>query len=151
MKAKQTAKASPFWPSFSQVFYNKIKQDVIRCDKCGTILIHKSIDGTKVMSTHTKACGKKKQLNTTQQSADASSKRNSTSTQIKIPSQVKQLITDASVEFTFLDNRPFEPVKGDGLVNLVGKNRRCWPTVIRTSRCTSERLVTLSDDGKQIA
>ncbi len=121
MKAKQTAKSSPFWSSFSQVFYNKIKQVVIRCDKCGTILIHKSIDGTKVMSSHTKACEKKKQLNAYHQSTDIRLQTNSTSRPMKIPSHIKQLVTDASVEFAFLDNRPFETIRGDGFVNLVEK------------------------------
>lgn len=122
MKAKQTAKSSPFWSSFSQVFYNKIKQDVIRCNQCETILIHKSIDGTKVMSCHIRACKKKRQFNISQQSYNVSSQtNNSTPRQTKIPSNVKKLITDASVEFAFLDNRPFETVKGDGFVNLIKK------------------------------
>lgn len=122
VKAKQTAKSSPFWSSFSQVFYNKIKQDVIRCDKCGLILIHKSIDGTKVMSTHIKACKKKNQLDANERNIDVGLQlKNLTSRQMKIPSHVKKLITDASVEFAFLDNRPFETVKGDGFVNLVEK------------------------------
>ena len=120
IKAKQTAKPSPFWSSFSQVFYNKIKQDVIRCDKCGLILIHKPIDGTKVMSSHMKACKKKNQFDINQQNSHVGlQSNNSTSRQIHIPSHVKKLITNASVEFAFLDNRPFETVKGDGLVNLV--------------------------------
>lgn len=44
---------------------------------------------------------------------------NSTPWQTKVPSNVKKLIADASVEFAFLDNRPFETVKGDGFVNLI--------------------------------
>lgn len=120
IKAKKTAKSSLFWSSFSQVLYNKIKQDVIRCDKCELILIHKSIDGTKVMSSHIKACKKKTQSDISQQTANVSLQpSNSTSRQAKIPSHAKKLITDASVEFAFLDNRPFETVKGDGFINLV--------------------------------
>ena len=119
-KPKQTAKSSPFWSFFQQVFYKKVKQDVIRCDKCQSILIHRSIDGTKVMSNHLKACKLKNQSDTNQQNLDVYfSSKNLTSR--RIPSQVKKLITDACVEFAFLDNRPFKTVKGDGFVNLMEK------------------------------
>lgn len=120
IKPKQTAKSSPFWSSFHQVFYQKMKQDVIRCDKCKSILIHKSTDGTKVMSNHIKACKEENQFDTNQQNLDVyvSSKK---FTSRRIPPQVKKLITDACVEFASLDNRPFKTVEGDGFANLMEK------------------------------
>jgi hypothetical protein len=118
IKPKQTSKSSPFWLSFHQVFYKKVKQDVIRCNKCESIFIHRSIDGTKVMSNHIKACKKKDQADINQQNLDVylSSKN---VTPKRISSKVKKLITDACVEFSSLDNRPFETVKGDGFLRLM--------------------------------
>lgn len=119
VKPKQTARSSPFWSSFQQVFYKRAKQDLIRCNDCGSILTHRSIDGTKVMSTHIKACKKKDKPDADQQHADiflSASHRTSP----RISSKLKKSITDACVELATLDNRPFEIVKGAGFHNLMG-------------------------------
>ena len=74
----------------------------------------------KVMSTHTKACKQKSQFESNQQNLDVNLQpKNSISR--KIPSYVKKSITDACVEFAFLDNRSFETIKGDGFLNLIEK------------------------------
>jgi hypothetical protein len=119
-KPKQTTKSSPLWSSFHQVFYKKVKQDVIRCDTCKSIFIHRSIDGTKVMSNHLKACKQMNKSDTNQQNLDVyfSSKNQIAK---RIASKIKKSITDACVEFAALDNRAFETVKGDGFVNLMEK------------------------------
>ncbi len=91
---------------------------MIRCDACKSIFIHRSIDGTKVMSSHLKACKHNSKSDTNQQNLDAyfSSKNPITK---RIPSKIKKSITDACVEFAALDNRVFETVKGGGFVNLM--------------------------------
>ena len=118
IKPKKTEKSSPFWSSFHQIYYKKVKQDVIRCDQCGSILIHRSTDGTKVMSTHLKACKNKENHDGDRHNLDVHfSLGNRTSKQIS--QKLKKSITDACVELAARDNRPFETVKGDGFVNLL--------------------------------
>lgn len=109
----QTARSSPFWSSFKQVFYNQVKQDLIRCNFCKSILIHKSTHGTKVMSTHIKACKQQNTPDCKSKSKDMNGKQFSSS--------LKKSITDACVEFAVLDNRAFETVDGDGFINLMEK------------------------------
>ena len=118
IKPKRTSKSSPFWSSFHQIFYKKVKQDMIQCDTCQSIFIHKSIDGTKVMSSHLKACKQTTQSSINQQNLDAYFSSENPAIK-KIPSKMKKFITDACVEFAALDNRVFETVKGDGFVKLI--------------------------------
>lgn len=118
VKPKQTARSSPFWSSFIQVFYNKVKQDAIQCETCKSILIYRSIDGTRVMSNHIKSCKQKKQLNLNQENAsDNIRSKNSTNKQNLL--HIKKLVTDACVEFASLDNRSFATVNGDGFMKLI--------------------------------
>ncbi|CAF1436953.1 unnamed protein product [Adineta ricciae] len=70
------------------------------------------------MSNHIKACKKKDQPDTAPQDSHVSlSSKNDTPK--RISSKVKKLITDACVEFSSLDNRPFETVKGAGFLRLM--------------------------------
>ena len=118
IKPKQTPKSSRFWSSFRQVLYKKVKQDVIQCETCESILIHRSIDGTKVMSTHMKACKQTNQFDTSEKVLQACSLSKKPIPR-KAPSKIKKAITDACAEFVAIDNRAFETVKGNGFVNLM--------------------------------
>lgn len=118
IKPKQTPKSSPLWIFFHQIFYNKVKQDFIQCDTCQAILVHKSITGTKVMSTHKRAC-------TGISQSDAKQQRHleaffpSKAVGRKIPPHIKNAILTACVEFAALDNRSFETTNGNGFINLI--------------------------------
>jgi len=147
IKPKRTSKSSPFWSSFHQIFYKQVKQDMIQCDMCKSIFIHKSIDGTKVMASHRKACKQSTQPGINQQNIDAyfSSKNPIIK---KIPSKIKKSITDACVEFAALDNRVFETVKGDGFVKLI---ESVFVAGQRLSRLSGVKVTELLPDATTVS
>ena len=118
IKPQKTPRSSPFWTSFHQIFYQKMKQDLIRCDLCHTILIHKSIDGTKVMSSHRNACKASNASGRSQQNVDSYFSSANSNTD-RIPTKIKRSVTDACAEFSAIDNRAFETVNGNGFINLI--------------------------------
>jgi DNA-directed RNA polymerase subunit M/transcription elongation factor TFIIS len=93
---------------------------MIQCDQCQSILKYRSIDGTKVMSTHIKACKKKEKSDNNQHDAVADVSSESRMSK-RIPEKLKKSITEACVELASLDNRPFETVRGDGFMILMEK------------------------------
>jgi hypothetical protein len=118
VKPKKTPKSSQHWSSFSQVFYKKVKQDVIQCDACKLIFIHRSIDGTRFMSGHRIACKASNQSDTDQRNLHAyMSPKNPIAK--NIPSKLRKSITNACVEFAAMDSRAFETVNGDGFISLI--------------------------------
>ena len=112
---KPETSSSRAWRSFSYVYVNDRKQDVVSCDKCKDVLQHKSTDGTSSMVKHQKSCEKEKSIYHNSSSIKEYFNPKTTSS---IPRNLREKITNACVEFVALDNRAFEIVSGDGFMNL---------------------------------
>ena len=103
------------WEHFHRIFINNIQQQFISCNECKAILAYTSGSGTNNLETHLTSCSQTKAntLNqTTVHDYYLSSK------EIKIPTKLKLSVTQACAEFSALDGRAFEAMKGKGFQNL---------------------------------
>ncbi|CAF4064119.1 unnamed protein product [Adineta steineri] len=112
VKPKKTS--SSVWVNFSCIYVNNMKQNFVSCDTCKDILHYTSTDGTSCMRKQQKSC---QTLNKNNQNAAFGIKEYfRPKTCQKIPTKLKDKITNATVEFVSLDTRAFELVCGDGFL-----------------------------------
>ncbi|CAF2003862.1 unnamed protein product [Rotaria magnacalcarata] len=105
------------WEYFHKIFVNNVQEQFVSCDKCKTILAFTLINGTNNMKTHFNCCS-----NTKIESSDPNQTKvhdfYPTSQIIDVPRKIKLAIAKAYAEFSALDGRAFETMKGDGFDNV---------------------------------
>jgi len=113
-------KISKYWSSFSQICVSNVKQELIVCDHCKTILVYKASTGSGCMIHHLRSCQSKlKQANSSSEQQTINSYYKSTSNGKKqIPTGIKRAITTACAEFVAEDGRAFYLLQGPGFARL---------------------------------
>ena len=113
---KKTSNSSQLWNFFHQIFINDHQQQFVSCNKCKTLLLRSSSNGTNNLRTHYNSCEKVDKSNSLHQKTVrdfyVSSK------QSYVPKGIKSSITEACTEFCVLDGRAFEVTAGDGFRTL---------------------------------
>ena len=146
IKPRKTPKSSPFWASFYQILYQKIKQDLIRCDRSHVIRIHRSIDGLKAVSSYRNACKASSVTDRSQQKVDSYLFSTNSSTN-RIATKIKRATTDACAEFSAIDNRAFATVNGNGFINLI---ETVFNTGQRLSKFANVKITDLLPDATTV-
>jgi hypothetical protein len=117
VQKKKTTNSSQMWEHFHQIFVNNEQQQFASCNECKNLLAFTSANGTNNLKCHLKACTKTEIISddlnqTTVHEFFSSSKK------IKIPERLKSSVAQACAEFSALDGRAFETMKGEGFQNL---------------------------------
>ncbi|CAF1686842.1 unnamed protein product [Rotaria sp. Silwood1] len=107
---------SNLWSNFSQLYYSGVAQNYIVCNDCRNVLKWTSKTGTKVMKNH--SCTKK-----LIPKPSTTPSRQRTISSYMPPAQenystIKDHIVESCVEFCARDNKPFETIASEGLMNL---------------------------------
>lgn len=118
-KPEENPKRSLVWESFSIVCINRVKQEVVSCDKCKKLLMYRQRDGTTSLAKHKRSC---------EDDIISSTNNSCNQTQVteyfvstnasNIPKNLKQRVKIACTEFVALDSRPFEIVSGNGFMKM---------------------------------
>ncbi|CAF1474534.1 unnamed protein product [Rotaria sordida] len=109
--------SSPLWEHFHQIFVNNSQQQFVSCNECKTLLAFTSTNGTNNLKSHLNSCSRTTaQLNDSNQTTVH--EFYSSTKKIKISKKIKLSVVQACTEFSALDARAFDTMKGYGFQNL---------------------------------
>lgn len=153
MWKKRTSKSSELWNFFHQICMNDHQQPFVSCNKCKTLLLYSSLNGTNSLGTPFQSCAKTNQSDLYCQKTIHDfyfSKQSS------IPKRIKLSFTEACTEFCALDGCAFDVITGDGFQNLAKilfdagqtinkprievKHLLPHPTILRTKNTSINRV-----------